>query len=167
MTPSRPLCELHTRLLRLHLSVFYVDLVAAQHDGHVLAHAAQVAVPRRNILVREPRRDVKHDDGALPVDVVAVTQATKLLLAGRVPTKARSLVGKHMAWQTHTTHAGGIKAHTTTGDDGMTGGTALLLPKGALTSPLTHTNPLQCQAGAGASPRRVIRRTQVDIMALI
>lgn len=46
---------------------------------------AQVPVPGRHVLVCEAGGDVKHDDGALAVDVVAIPQPTELLLAGCVP----------------------------------------------------------------------------------
>jgi hypothetical protein len=62
-------------LLGLHLPVFHVDLVSTKHDRDVLAHTAEVAVPGGHVLVGEARRDVKHDDGALTVDVVAVAEA--------------------------------------------------------------------------------------------
>lgn len=42
-------------------------------------------MPVGDVLVRDPGSDVKHDDAALPVDVVAVAEATKLLLAGGIP----------------------------------------------------------------------------------
>ena len=51
--------------LGLDLAVLDVDLVAAQHDGDVLADADQVAVPVGHVLVRHARGYVEHDDGAL------------------------------------------------------------------------------------------------------
>ncbi len=100
-------------LLRLHLPILHVHLVAAEDDGDVFAHPArrgrsapagcggaaaragrrrlacaapaQVAVPGRDVLVRQPRGHVEHDYGALAVDVVPIAQAAKLLLPGRVP----------------------------------------------------------------------------------
>ena len=71
--------------LRFDLSVLDVDLVAAEHDGYVLAHAHQVLVPGGHVFVGDARRDVKHDDGALALDVVAVAEAAELLLARSVP----------------------------------------------------------------------------------
>ena len=71
--------------LGLDLALLDVDLVAGEHDGHVLAHAHQVAVPVGHVLVGDARGHVEHDDAALAVDVVAVAQPTKLLLASRVP----------------------------------------------------------------------------------
>lgn len=44
-----------------------------------------LTVPVGNVLVRDTRRDIEHDDTTLPVNVVAVSQATKLLLTGSVP----------------------------------------------------------------------------------
>ena len=42
-------------------------------------------VPVGNVLVGNARGDVKHDDAALAVDIVAITETTKFLLAGGVP----------------------------------------------------------------------------------
>ncbi len=92
--------------LGLDLPLLHVDLVAAEDDGNVLADSDEIAcrvptplastglhtsgpgiltVPVRNILVRASGRDIKHDDAALPVDVVSITEPTELLLTSRVP----------------------------------------------------------------------------------
>jgi hypothetical protein len=42
-------------------------------------------VPVGNVLVCDTRGNIEHDDTALAVDVVAVTETTELLLAGCVP----------------------------------------------------------------------------------
>ena len=71
--PARTYIETHLQVLfpvehdRLGLDfpVLDVDLVAAEHDGDVLAYSHQVAVPVRHVLVGGPRCDVKHQDGAL------------------------------------------------------------------------------------------------------
>ena len=55
--------------LGLDLAVLDVDLVAAQHDGDVLADADQVPVPVRHVLVRHPGRHVEHHDRALTLKV--------------------------------------------------------------------------------------------------
>jgi hypothetical protein len=62
-----------------------VDLVTAEDDGDVLAHPLEVTVPVRDVLVGDSRGDVEHDDTALTLDVVSVTQTAKLLLSRRVP----------------------------------------------------------------------------------
>jgi hypothetical protein len=77
--------------LGLHLAVFDVDFVAAQHDGDVFAHADQIAMPVWNVFVGDTGGDVEHDDGALALDVVAVAEAAELLLTGCV-LKMRELV---------------------------------------------------------------------------
>lgn len=64
---------------------FDIDLVPAEDDGDVLADAHKVAVPVGHILVRDPRRNVEHDDRALALHIVPIAQATKLLLPGGVP----------------------------------------------------------------------------------
>lgn len=42
-------------------------------------------MPIGDVLVGDPAGDVEHDDAALALDVVDVTQASKLFLAGGVP----------------------------------------------------------------------------------
>ena len=42
-------------------------------------------MPVGNVLVCDTRGNIEHDDTALAVDVVAVTETTELLLAGCVP----------------------------------------------------------------------------------
>lgn len=42
-------------------------------------------VPRGNVLVRNPRSHIEHDNTALPVDVVAITQTTEFLLPSGIP----------------------------------------------------------------------------------
>ena len=62
-----------------------VDLVTAQHNGDVFAHTLEVAVPVGYVLVGDAGGDVEHDDTALALNVVTVTETTELLLAGSVP----------------------------------------------------------------------------------
>ena len=42
-------------------------------------------MPVGNVLVRNARSDIEHDDTALSVDVVAISETTKLLLTSSVP----------------------------------------------------------------------------------
>ena len=72
-------------LLGLDLSILDLDLVARQHNRNVLADARQVAVPVRHVLIGNSARNIKHDDGALALDVVAVPQTAEALLARRIP----------------------------------------------------------------------------------
>merc|ERR1719262_24669 len=72
-------------VLGLHLPILDVYLVAHQNNRNVLAHAHDVAVPVRDVLVSDPRSNIEHDDGALALDVVPIAQATELLLSSRVP----------------------------------------------------------------------------------
>lgn len=71
--------------LRLHFALLHIDFVAAEHDGDVLTHTHQVAVPVGHVLVGDTGGNIEHDDAALAVDVVAITQTSKLLLPCRVP----------------------------------------------------------------------------------
>ena len=71
--------------LGLHLPVLDVDLVSGQHDGDVLADSDQVPVPVGDVLVGDSAGHVEHDDGALALDVVSISQSSELLLASSVP----------------------------------------------------------------------------------
>lgn len=42
-------------------------------------------MPVGDILVRDTRSDIEHDDAALSVDVIAIAKSTKFLLSSRVP----------------------------------------------------------------------------------
>ena len=74
----------HDRLC-LHLPILNINLVPAQHDGDILTHPDQIPMPVRHVFVRHARCNVKHDNGALPLDVVTVAKAAKFLLTSRVP----------------------------------------------------------------------------------
>jgi hypothetical protein len=90
--------------LCLNLTLLHVDFVAAKDDGDVFANANEITydvisnrtilglriievltMPVWNILVGDTRGNIKHDDAALTVDIVAISQTAKLLLACRVP----------------------------------------------------------------------------------
>lgn len=63
----------------------HIDLVTTQNNGNVLANPLQITVPVGNVLVCDSRCNVKHDDTTLTLDVVSITQSTKLLLSSSVP----------------------------------------------------------------------------------
>ena len=71
--------------LCLDFSVLNVHLVSGQDDRNVFANSNQITMPVRHVLVGDARCDVEHDDGALALDVVPVTETTELLLTGCVP----------------------------------------------------------------------------------
>lgn len=92
-------------LLRLYLAVFDFDFVPREHNRNVFTDTSQVTVPVGDILIRDTRRDIKHDDGALSLDVVSITETSKLLLSRRVPDVEfdRSAIGvKHQGMDLHT-----------------------------------------------------------------
>lgn len=66
-------------------AVFDVDFIAAQYNRYIFTHSNQVSMPVWHILVGDTSRYVEHDDGALSLNVVAISQATELLLTSRVP----------------------------------------------------------------------------------
>lgn len=72
-------------LAGLDLAVLDIDLVADEGDGDVVADAGEILVPVGDVLVGGAGGHVKHDDRSLAADVVAVAEASELLLAGGVP----------------------------------------------------------------------------------
>jgi len=71
--------------LYLDLTILDIDLVAAKHDGDLLADADEIAVPVGDVLVGHTRSDIEHDDGALALDVVTIAETTETLLTGGIP----------------------------------------------------------------------------------
>ena len=69
----------------LHLSILDIHLVPTQHDGNVFTNPYQISMPVGNILVSDSSRHVKHDNCTLSLNVVAVSEPPKLLLAGCIP----------------------------------------------------------------------------------
>jgi len=62
-----------------------VNFVSAENNGDVLADALEVTMPVGDVLVCDSGGDVEHDDTALSLDVVSVTETTEFLLACSVP----------------------------------------------------------------------------------
>ena len=62
-----------------------IDFVTAKDDGDVLADALEITMPVGDVLVRDTGGDVEHDDTALALNVVSITETTKLLLSGSIP----------------------------------------------------------------------------------
>jgi hypothetical protein len=71
--------------LGLDLSLLDIDLVTAENNGDVLANSDEITVPVGDVLVGDTGGDIEHDDTALAIDVVTVTETTKLLLTGGIP----------------------------------------------------------------------------------
>lgn len=67
-----------------HFSVLNVDFVTGENDRNRLANSDQISVPVRYVLVGDSRGDVEHDDRALALNVVAVSQAAEFLLTSGV-----------------------------------------------------------------------------------
>jgi hypothetical protein len=47
--------------------------------------SGQLTMPVGDVLVGDTRGHVKHDDATLPVDVVSISQTTKLFLSSGIP----------------------------------------------------------------------------------
>ena len=88
--------------LCLHLALFHINLVTSENDWDLLADTDKVTcrnvrilqgargslsltVPVGDILVCNARSDIEHDNTALAVDVVSISQTTEFLLTSGVP----------------------------------------------------------------------------------
>ena len=71
--------------LCLHFSIFNIHFVPTENNRDILTHSHQIPMPIWYILVCDPSCDIKHDNGTLTLDVVAISQASELLLACSVP----------------------------------------------------------------------------------
>jgi hypothetical protein len=71
--------------LGFDFSVLDIDLVSGEDDWNIFADTDEITMPVGHVLVGDARRHVEHDDGALALDVVTVTETTKLLLTCGVP----------------------------------------------------------------------------------
>lgn len=63
-------------LLGFDCTLFDIHFVAQQHDRDVVADTRQVLLPLRDVALGYPGSHVKHEDGTMSVDVVAVAQST-------------------------------------------------------------------------------------------
>jgi len=71
--------------LGLDLALLNINLVTCEDDWDVLADTDKVTVPVGDVLVGDAGSDVEHDDTALAVDVVTISETTELLLSCGVP----------------------------------------------------------------------------------
>jgi hypothetical protein len=62
-----------------------VDLVTTEDNGNVFTDPLQVSVPVGDVLVGDSGCNVKHDDTALSLNVVTISETTEFLLSGSVP----------------------------------------------------------------------------------
>jgi len=69
----------------LDLPLLNVHLVSAQHNGDVFADTLEITVPVGNVLVCDARRDVKHDNATLALDVITITETAKFFLSSGIP----------------------------------------------------------------------------------
>ena len=71
--------------LRLDLTIFNLYLVPSEDNRDIFTNTRQVTMPIGYIFVSDTGCHVKHDDGALALDVVSVTEAAEFFLAGGIP----------------------------------------------------------------------------------
>ena len=79
------LLSVESNCLCLDLSLLDIDLVTTEHDRDVFTDTDEITVPVGNVLVSNTGGDIEHDDAALTIDVVSVTETAKLFLASSIP----------------------------------------------------------------------------------
>lgn len=62
-----------------------INLVTAKDNRNVFANSFEIAMPVGHILVCDAGCDIEHNDTALTLDVVTVSETTKFLLASGIP----------------------------------------------------------------------------------
>lgn len=62
-----------------------VDFVSTKDNGDIFADTLKITVPVGNVLVGDSGSDIEHDDTTLALDVVSITETTKLLLSSGIP----------------------------------------------------------------------------------
>ena len=72
------------KILR-RVAYLHIDLVTTQHNRDVLANTLKITMPVGHVLVGDTRGYIEHDDTALSLNVVSITETTKLLLSGCIP----------------------------------------------------------------------------------
>ena len=89
---------------RFNFSLLDIHLVSGEHDRNILADTDQIAwgakvsisfpevklivvltVPVRDVLIGDTGGNVEHDDTALAVDIVSITETPKFLLSRGIP----------------------------------------------------------------------------------
>lgn len=54
-------------------------------QNKIIVIYGRLTMPRRDVLVGNAGSDIEHDDTTLAVDIVTISQATKLFLSGSIP----------------------------------------------------------------------------------
>ena len=62
-----------------------IHLVATKNDRNVFTNSFEIAMPVGYVLVCDTGCNVKHDDTALALDIITISEATKFLLASGIP----------------------------------------------------------------------------------
>lgn len=70
---------------RLDFAVLHINLVSTEYNWDIFTHSHKISVPVGNILVRDSRCNIKHNNGTVSLDVVTITKTSQLLLASSIP----------------------------------------------------------------------------------
>mmetsp|Transcript_23131 Transcript_23131/g.34243 ORF Transcript_23131/g.34243 Transcript_23131/m.34243 type:complete len:270 (+) Transcript_23131:104-913(+) len=79
------LLAMKSDLLGLNLAILNLHLVSSKNNRNVLTYTGKITMPVRNILVSDTGGNVKHNDGALSLDVVSITESSEFFLPCSIP----------------------------------------------------------------------------------
>jgi hypothetical protein len=85
------LLSVESDLLGLNLSVLDINFVSYENNWNVLTNSDEILIPLWDVLVSDSWADVEHDDTAVSVDVVSISESSELLLTGSVPNVEKDL----------------------------------------------------------------------------
>lgn len=69
----------------LNFAVLHINLISTEYNRDIFTYSYKISVPVGNILVRDSRCNIKHNNGTVGLDVVTITKTSQLLLASSVP----------------------------------------------------------------------------------
>jgi len=86
--------------LGFDFSILDINFVTTKNNWYVFADTDQIPMPIGYIFVCYPGCNVKHDNGTLSLNIIAVAKATKFFLASCIPDieADRSTIGMKDQW---------------------------------------------------------------------
>lgn len=76
---------MNSNIGRRHLSITAINLVAAEHNGNVTDHSADIGDPSSHRFVGALPSNIEHHDGRMGTDVIFITRPAKLHLSREIP----------------------------------------------------------------------------------
>jgi hypothetical protein len=85
------LLSVESDLLSFNFSVLNIDLVSNKNDWDILTDSDEILVPLWNILISDSGADIEHDNTAVSVDIVSISESSQFLLTSGIPNVEKDL----------------------------------------------------------------------------